>query len=736
MKRRHLHDHIALTSKLLVFGLVVIGALVVNTRAGAAVNRYELPPASDPNPPPAGPFPEDLFEMGEPEDEGSPESEEETGKDSSETTVTNIQTNEYYFDTTSWLDALLHTLTKDSSKSVSKFQPALKTIALSAFQYMLDFDTDGLEGVKGGSLIEPAKKIWRVSFGVALALFPLVMVVNIFLTYSQGLGAGSARAEMVQNLVEGMVLLGFAWGSYILVNYIISIGWGLASFILDAKIAASVGGKYAVVEQLVTRIVVMYTSNVFGLVYFYLLVFFLIFAFMLLGALSLSYYAIIVVAVMCLAIAPVMIVLGGIPQFRWLYGFWMKILSGVLILPVFNALMIRLWGVLARPAALSGLGGSIMSVVTSLGLLSILITINGKVGQLTFGPALDAARKAGRATLSVAKLMVSAVALIAGAPSAAGAVMNTGGGRGGGGFLAAGDGPISGGGGEGGGSAHNGSGQAQPAAQSPESALGTGAQMTENVQNRRGNVTVFDMIARPGKVAKAAANSDISPAQMNRMAVAGNLVEAMWRNDPAMRTLTAPMRQGIDTAVQEERKLDQRAWSTAQDIVRETRRAAKSASGHHQADGDLHNTLLNHTNPRAVSLYVPDGFNEYYRGVSQTATGLQAEMAAAGISFSDGIPDQVSATQFMGSLATLLNSGTALPPDLEALRSEHGQTPLTPGVAKSILNTAYEPGSGAFHTVNAALKTIQDIDTGAIQLTRQEIQSQFGKNLRQSQSEH
>jgi hypothetical protein len=170
-------------------------------------------------------------------------------------------------------------------------------------------------------------------------------------------------------------------------------------------------------------------------------------------------------------------------------------------------------------------------------------------------------------------------------------------------------------------------------------------------------------------------------------------------------------------------------------MAREAIREARKSPGQIDANNDLRNTLLNHTNPGVASLHSPEGFSAYFQGVSQTEKGLREEMAAVGINPSDGIPEHVTQAKFMGSLATLLNGDTALPPDLNSLTSEYGQSPLTPVVARTILDAGYEPDSGAFHAVNAAIRTIQDIDTGAIQLTRQEIQTQFGKHLRQSRTE-
>jgi len=707
-----------------------------NVFASAGVD-LSISPASD-NPPPTTPLIDGGEGTGQEGTAGSEEGQED-GSDSSKSveeseagaSVTNYQHNEYFFDTTSWISALLHTLSADSSKSANKYKPILKEAAKNALGLLLDFDTDGINGIGHGQLVGPAQRIWKVSFGVALALFPLVMVVNVFLVYSQGLGAGTARAEMVQNLIEGMVLLGIAWGSYILVNHVISIGWGLASFIMEVEISGSAGSKYAVVEQVVAGVIRIASGNFPGIIFFYLTVFFLIFAFMLLGALKLSYYAMIVVAVMCVVIAPIVIVLGGIPQFKWIYGLWMKILSGVLLLPIFNALMIRLWATLTR----SGPESNILVVVTNLGLLSLLITINGKVGQFTFGPVLEAGKKALGATLMVGKLLVSAAAIASGgsgaAPAASGVLSS--GGRGGPGGAS---------------SNPNGENFSLPGNDTLrgrpfDPKAGLQAEATPQAapsKNSRG-VSTADIMFRPGKVARAAAEGRISPEQMNRLALAGKLTETMFRNDPMMRTLTTPMRHGIDSGLQ---AVDKASWTNSnqgapqKDFLQmipnnNTGSRANESRTLMPSRTAFSGAMLNHSNPSTHGIRQPEGFSSFSNQAYSTVEQMTRAAQAKGIDPFGNLPQNVTREQFAAAAGYMLS-----PAGITSAVDGPGLNPMNQTVANSIFQQVQRFSEGGASSVSAALQdTIRDIEEGVLtQLDPQSLISQFSRNLIQVQSDH
>jgi hypothetical protein len=559
-------------------------------------------------------------------------------------------------------------------------------------------------------------------------------VVNVFLAYSQGMGASTARVEMVQNLIEGMVLLGFAWGSYILINYVISIGWGLASFIMGMDISGSAGSKYAVVEHVAAGIVRIASGNFPGIIFFYLTVFFLIFAFMLLGALKLSYYAIIIVAVMCVAIAPVVIVLGGIPQFRWVYGLWMKILSGVLLLPIFNALMIQLWATLARP----GSGSSILVVATNLGLLSLLISVNGKVGQFTFGPALEAGKKALGATLMVGKLLVSAAAVAAGGSGAIPAA---------GGILSGGGGGIGGNSGaSGGGDPINGENLPSPAASSSRSDLfsnraniqsGRASQTPSGKNNRR--VSAGDVLFRPEKVARAAAEGTISPDQMNRLALAGKLTETMFRNDPLMRTLTTPMRYGIDAGVRAQRTGENGSISMPRP-VRPDNNLLRSAQNSSNVMGEkaskaimpsrslFSGAILNYENPFAPDIRPPEGFSSLSDQAYKTVEQMTRAAQAKGVDPFAGLPQEVTREQFAAAAGYMLS-----PVGITAGIDGSGLNPMNQVVASNILQQVHQFSAGGASRVSAALRdTVRDIEEGVLtQLDPQSLIDQFSWNLSQ-----
>ena len=109
-------------------------------------------------------------------------------------------------------------------------------------------------------------------------------------------------------------------------------------------------------------------------------------------------------------LAPVVFVIASVPFLRWLHEVWLKALTQVFMLPVIDALLLRIALDLQRHL-MSKLGelmvftgdsqfhftavvAALLSVIVLLGLLSLLIGINFKIGQLVFGGLFQAAGQA------------------------------------------------------------------------------------------------------------------------------------------------------------------------------------------------------------------------------------------------------------------------------------------------------------------------------------------------------
>jgi hypothetical protein len=152
------------------------------------------------------------------------------------------------------------------------------------------------------------------------------------------------------------------------------------------------------------------------------LLFFLVFLILaLLGALGLALAATTALLALGVIVAPLMIGLGSMPQFRWLTWTWTRLMTGLLLLPVLNAILIKVASLMhvTMLGSLGGgsLGSALLSFFVVAGALSLVIGINYKVGHLVFAPLMEIHKKAFGATKSVALLAAAGAAIALGGPS-------------------------------------------------------------------------------------------------------------------------------------------------------------------------------------------------------------------------------------------------------------------------------------------------------------------------------
>lgn len=243
-----------------------------------------------------------------------------------ETIIKNITTHTVNFATDSFTNAWISVLTKAANGAVKDSEGDIRGIASASFLFVLNFSSEGIAGVANGSLVTPISSVWRDSLQIALILLPLVIVLNAALVFTQGLSAQIARAEMIEVLVRSLMTGIFAAGSYLIIDYIFKVGWGITAVILNSGTSGGAEGLAgAIVGSFVAALIGFMINPVASLVLFYLFLFIFIMAFMLLSALYLSYFAILILAIFCIAMAPIVIIVGSINQFRWLYGLWAKI---------------------------------------------------------------------------------------------------------------------------------------------------------------------------------------------------------------------------------------------------------------------------------------------------------------------------------------------------------------------------------------------------------------------------
>ncbi|MGB2956460.1 MAG: hypothetical protein WBB64_10910, partial [Anaerolineales bacterium] len=112
------------------------------------------------------------------------------------------------------------------------------------------------------------------------------------------------------------------------------------------------------------------------------------------------------------ALAPVMIILGSVRPLGWLRGLWSKAFIVFLLLLPINVLTMgvafKLWVVALSLA--SGPLATILQLMILAGTLSVLIAVNGTLGKLVYGAAIEVAQKVGK-TLTYVATMAAGLAI-------------------------------------------------------------------------------------------------------------------------------------------------------------------------------------------------------------------------------------------------------------------------------------------------------------------------------------
>jgi hypothetical protein len=443
-------------------------------------------------------------------------------------------------------------------------------------------------------------------------------------------------------------------------------------------------------------------TGIGGLVFFYVFLFQVIFAFMLMSALILSYYALLVIAVFLVVFSPIAIMLGGLYQFRWIYGMWMKILTGVTVLPMVNAVFLRLWAEMGWGAGLGS--GTITRGILNLGFISLMIAINGKIGIFVFGPMIKAARSAWDATKSVGKVLVAVAGLAAGGMAAGGLAAEGAAGATAAASTAAGDAAAIGS------TATGAVGNSLKAAGSLASNAwrGTSALRSALLRNPLGNLDTIQKVSQGQPVADNAQS-------LQELARNGKLVDSMLSRDPLLQESFKLGREGMDNAIRGR----QGNSGTANKISgfpssRAALQAAYLGADESALSPALRGTLSPATNEAMSALGKWDQTQQQImKDAGQTATPLMNQL-----------PNEMSAAQyaasFMGSITppTVFNSAEAW--EKAGFNIPDPQTRL--GIREQIINLA--GGNPAAHLAMAMNQINQEISAPGAELgtaSRKEI---------------
>ncbi len=386
------------------------------------VSSAHAHPGEEPNPPPPWKPPTT------PEPPGDGDSGD-TGDNKKSTSVI-TQIFKVMFDTPTMKDAIVNSIDvifNDAVLNLTMRDNPLYKMGSEISEIV--FESANLKEVRRSSWVELRK--------VAFALLPLTAALTIWASMKEGLYSVTGYANTFEAVAEFFVSIALALASFWLMEQAISLTKILTLAIddsLQVEITRSVYGG-----MLIKPAILGMTNPVMSMI-LNILAFALILTYM--GSVTIAFLAREVVLVMTVAMAPVMIILGSVRPLGWLRGLWSKAFLVFLLLLPINVLTMgisyKLW--IAALDLSTGAVATVLQLLILTGTISILIAVNGTLGKLVYGAAIEVAQKVGESVAAVASLAVAAAggvgALLGGAGAVAGTAPVVAGGGGTGGSMA------------------------------------------------------------------------------------------------------------------------------------------------------------------------------------------------------------------------------------------------------------------------------------------------------------
>jgi hypothetical protein len=275
---------------------------------------------------------------------------------------------------------------------------------------------------------------WQLTMALAAALLPITLALTCVEAQKQGAASVLSVAKLREALVTWGLSAGGAVASYYVFRLIFRLSISSAHWIVTPDGPVDVVGRIgdgffpaAILDLL--RAVALNPMGL-GPIAMILGGFLLFLAISLLMALLLALAAVIVMIYLVTVLAPLMLVLGQLEPLRWLQGLWLKSATIALLLPPANALLLRLAAELVgQVGGDSSWGTAIVALITVTGVVSILITINYKVGQGVFDGIQHVGAQYLQALTDVGRLVVATGVVLASAGAGApiGAALGLGG---------------------------------------------------------------------------------------------------------------------------------------------------------------------------------------------------------------------------------------------------------------------------------------------------------------------
>jgi hypothetical protein len=278
---------------------------------------------------------------------------------------------------------------------------------------------------------------WQVTIALAVALLPATLMLTTVSALRAGAASVLGYVEVKEALLGWVISAGAAATSYYLLSLAHRLSVAAATSVLQADFGEQVsGGTIAGAFFNATALLALSTNALASPLVLYLAFLALFLASTVMLGLGLALAAYLALTYLLTTIAPVVLVLGALPPLRWLNALWLKSVTAIFLVPVIDALLLKaaasLFYSLLNAQGAGEMGTFISGLFITAGVISVLITLNFKVGEGLFGALAEVHRQAGEATASVMQMATMATGLALGSPAMSGLALGGGGGVSGG----------------------------------------------------------------------------------------------------------------------------------------------------------------------------------------------------------------------------------------------------------------------------------------------------------------
>ena len=272
----------------------------------------------------------------------------------------------------------------------------------------------------GDDVMGPA---WRLMVKVAVLMWPLTLAIIAAIAAKDAVAAASWGIGDLKEALGGWLIAVVASAT--------SLYWmDLANRFTNATTMAilnmSVTGEAGFQPNALTALVfgtagllLAWVSMPAALI---IVVFVILMGLAVLSALIFQFLARFVILYLLVALAPVVIILGVLPPVSWFRYMWLRGFVMVEAIGPINALLLKLVMILAMRGASNDPVTAFVNFIVAIGVLSILITVDGVIIKGVFGAADEVMQKAVSSVQSLGTLALAGVTALSGGSIAAGAV--------------------------------------------------------------------------------------------------------------------------------------------------------------------------------------------------------------------------------------------------------------------------------------------------------------------------